>query len=193
MDAGVWDDRFGGYRYLALERHNYEYLYSNVTAIHALVRAWRLTGDARYLDRAERVAEGLETIRSDEYGGYLASDERFRRAPHAGEAYIALSAQNYVIFADLLLYEATGAEVYLDRALTLFDFIFETLWVDSKKLCYHDIQHGRLADWYCTGCNWQVLYNSLLLDVVRARFTGRVTTKKKPPGSRRGAFCSKAC
>ena len=167
MDRMVWDESMGGYRYLATDRHSYEYQYSNATTIQALVRAYHLTGDPAFLERAEVVAEGLEVLYSERYGGYFASDESYSRAPHSGEAYIALSGQNYTIFADLLLYQTTGQQVYLDRALGLFDFVRKRLWVEEEDLIYHDIQHGLLADWYCTGCNWQFAYNIVLLDHVQ--------------------------
>lgn len=183
MDSTVWDERLGGYRYLAGGRHPYEYMYSNVTAIQALARAWRLTGDRAYLDRAKTVAEGLEALYSSQYGGYFASDESYPQAPHSGEAYIPLSAQNYTILVDLVLYQFTGEGKYLDRALRLFDFVERVLWVDQERICFHDIQHGQLADWYCTGCNWQLLYNLLLLDQVRA---GIDIMPQAPVSSRHG-------
>lgn len=168
MDRMAWDEAQGGYRYLAFDKHAYEYQYSNVTAIQALLRAYRLTGLAAYLDRAETVAAGLESLFSDEYGAYFAADESFPQAPHSGEEYIALSGQNYAIYDDLLLFQATGDEVYQQRALTLFDFARDVLFVEEEDICFHDIQHGDLAAWYCTGCNWQLLYNLALLDDVRA-------------------------
>ena len=167
MDVMTWDDQIPGYRYMTWDHHAYAYQYSNVTAIQALIRAYTLTDDESYLQRAEQVADGLELLYSEQYKGYLASDESFEQAPHSAEQYIALSGQNYTIFAQLLLYQATGKDVYLERALGLFEFISDTLWVGQEQLCYHDIQHGKLADWYCTGCNWQLLYNLLLLDHVQ--------------------------
>lgn len=167
MDDVVWDEVVGGYRYLAWDRHAYVYQYSNVTAVQALIRAYRLTKNSDYLQRAQTIAASLEKIFSDQYGGYFSSEEQYPHAPHSGEEYIALSGQNYTIFADLLLFQETGTQVYLDRSLRLFDFMRAVLWVEEEGLCFHDIQHGNLADWYCTGCNWQFLYNMLLLDHVR--------------------------
>jgi len=168
MDRMVWDEALGGYRYLAFDNHAYVYQYSNVTAIQALVRAYRLTGRTFYLDRAETVAAGLEVLFSEEYGAYFASDESCPRAPHSGEEYIALSGQNYAIYDDLLLFRETGNDEYQRRALTLFDFARDVLFVEEENICFHDIQHGVLAEWYCTGCNWQLLYNLALLDDLRA-------------------------
>lgn len=168
MDETVWDEGLGTYRIMAWDRHAYLYQYSNVTAIQALVRAHHLTGEQAYLTRAVTIIESLEGLFSPEYGGYFASDESYRQAPHHGEEYIALSGQNYTIFADLLLYQFTGDEIHQERALRLFDFAEKKLFIQHERLCYHDLQHGVLADWYCTGCNWQLLYNILILDLVRA-------------------------
>jgi len=166
MERMTWNDQIGGYQYMAWAGDDFEYQYSNVTAIQGLVRAYRLTGDQVYLDRAERVADSLETLYSDQYGGYFASDESHQNAPHSGEEYIALSGSNYTIFALMLLYQQTGDEKYLDRAYRTLDFVWNTLYVSQEGLCYHDIQHGVLTQGYCSGCNWQLLYNLWLLDDV---------------------------
>lgn len=161
LDSLVYDEVKSNYRYSIKAENDFIYLYSNVTTFQALIRAYLYSGDEAYLQRAKTIIETMEELYSEDYGGYFAAEDD-PTAPHPGEEYIALSAQNYMIYAFLLLYQETGDSKYLDRVENTLSFIESELYQDG--IIYHDLINGIRADWDCSGCNYQVLYYIYLYD-----------------------------
>ena len=129
--------------------------YPNSIMIIALCRAYQITKDVRYLQRAMDVAETMEARLLDETsGGYYGAEE-------SDEAYMALSNQNYIIQALLFLAEVTGEATYLSRSDRTLAFVKQYLCEPEEGICYHDLRLKHRMDWFCSGCNWQFLYNIL--------------------------------
>ena len=86
--------------------------------------------------------------------------------PHYKREYIALSAQNYMAFGWLLLYEAGGFEdeEMLKRAEQSIRFTEDRLWDHEGKIQHHIERGGMISSprEYCAGCNFQSLYNIFL-------------------------------
>jgi uncharacterized protein YyaL (SSP411 family) len=125
-------------------------------------RLYALTGKKVYLQRAETVYGGMESLRF--------ADKSFYASPYSAkiqgaktDEYSTLSSQNYLILGLLMLHENTGKAKYLDEVLVILRHIHERLY-DAKegRLLHHWID-GRAAnktdvDYFCSGCNLQVLY-----------------------------------
>ncbi|UCD85852.1 MAG: hypothetical protein JSU92_06555 [Deltaproteobacteria bacterium] len=161
LDELVYDTDSNNYRYSIDAENDFIYLYSNVTTFQGLIRAYFYSGEENYLQRAKEIIETMEELYSEVYGGYFAAED-VSNAPHYGEEYIALSAQNYITYAFLLLYQETGDSKYLDRVENTLSFIETKLYQDG--IVYHDLINGVRADWDCPGCNYQVLYYIYLYD-----------------------------
>jgi hypothetical protein len=173
MDKHLWCEKEGKYLYSIIPGYDFTYVYSNATMVQALVRAYYLTGDEKYFQRAERIMETLhKDLYHPGYKGYLAAEDncRYKRkyrkvGDQYNREYMALSCNNYMAFGWLLLYEAGAFEdqVMLERAEQAIRFTQEWLW-DHKGKIQHHIERGVLSepDRYCAGCNFQSLYNMFL-------------------------------
>jgi hypothetical protein len=173
MDRHLWCEKEGKYLYSIIPGYKFTYVYSNATMVQALVRAYYLTRDEKYLERARVI---METLHQDlfhlGYEGYLAAEDncRYRRqykkvGDQYNREYMALSGNNYMAFAYLLLYEASGFkdQDMLRRAELCIQFAEKWLWDHEGKVQHH-IERGILSepDRYCAGCNFQLLYNIFL-------------------------------
>jgi hypothetical protein len=149
-DRRVWDATRHVYR--ARPLGDAVWLLPNAMLILDLLEAHHLTGEPRYLERAESVAGGLEVLWDDQHGAYAANSDQ----AGAG-AYESLSTNSYAALGALRLFAATQKPAYRDRAVRIFDFITRDLYADG--VIYHHVYHGRRAagDIWCTGCNWRVL------------------------------------
>ncbi len=158
LEAGrgiAFDEDLGYYRF---EADNDDlYLYPNVMQMLAHVRAYQVTGDPLYLDRALALHAAIQPLKLD--GRY--------RSPYSAviegaltDDYTTLSSQNYTMLALSQLYSATGDEQYRQEVLDILAFL-ESHMLDDGKVLHHWID-GRLATteetYYCSGCNLQLLY-----------------------------------
>jgi len=139
-DAEAWDEAEGRYDWTLVMD------WPQATMIMALVGAYRATGDEAYLERAQRVHQTMEEqCWDDERGGWLAA---------SGAHGKGLSGNNNMAWALLDLYEVTGDRTVLARAGdTLAYTLTEDLYSAEEAMAYHH------ADYYCTGCNFQLLAN----------------------------------
>jgi len=170
LNEKVFDSSRNNYKYMDNELYTFIYQYSNITVMQGLLRAYLYTGDETYLHRSKAVMETLEGLWSDQYQGYLSAENDARyfdlydaigNSQYRNE-YIPLSGSNYMIYANLIMYQITGDEKYHNRVRKLLDFIETKLYHDG--IAWHDIQHGQVSDRYCSGCNFQLLYNIYLYD-----------------------------
>ena len=158
IDEQAWS---GGY-YRFRPGEDKLFLYPNAIMMTALCRLYELTGEDRYLERAEAVYRGIQPLRFPEMGFY--------RSPYSQEyqgaltdEYATLSSQNYLTMGLMLLYRNTKDPAYLDEALWILDHIRCRLYDPAEgKLLHHWID-GRIAcledpDYFCSGCNLQTLY-----------------------------------
>ncbi|MBN1343841.1 MAG: hypothetical protein JXQ73_14250 [Phycisphaerae bacterium] len=158
VDRYAYDADTGTYRFSGAT--DGLYLYPNVMMIVANCMAYRATEEIRYLDRAVATFERLAPLKDQEKGNY--------RSPYSAqqmgaqtEDYSTLSSQLYLVQALSLLHESTADEDYLSEARGVIDFICNYLR-DGGRLLHHWID-GRPAGpqdatEYCTGCNFQALY-----------------------------------
>ncbi len=173
MDRHLWSEKGRKYIYDLVPGYEFTYVYSNATTVQALVRAYYLTHDEKYLERGRVI---METLHRDlfhpGYEGYLAAEDncRYRRqykkvGDQYNREYMPLSGNNYMAFAYLLLYEASGFEDedMLKRAEMCIRFAEKWLWDHEGKVQHH-IKRGVISppDDYCAGCNFQLLYNIFL-------------------------------
>ena len=139
-----------------------QYLYPNSTMLILLMRLHELTGDAKYLNRAELVYEGIQPLRNDSMGFY--------RSPYSEEAegaetdeYSTLSSQNYLMMGLATLYQATADPIYLEDIFQILDHIYLRLYDDEEHKILHHWIDGRVAtpndpSYFCSGCNLQTLF-----------------------------------
>jgi len=138
------------------------YLYPNATMMIVLNRMYLLTGEQRYLDRAELIFQGIQGLYNESMQLYFSPYSQEPEGAQTDE-YSTLSSQNYLVLGLLLTYENTGNPVYLEEALSLLRRVRELLYDEAEgKLVHHWID-GRPANhddksFFCSGCNLQVLY-----------------------------------
>ncbi len=144
------------------------FLYPNVAMMIVHGRLAELTGDGAHLARAEALFDAIEPLRCPDRPGY--------RSPYSAEAmgamtddYSTLSSQAYTMFGLGVLAEQTGDPRYRERIDEVLSFVEGYLWVPGDGRIYHHWMDGRLAvpedpEYYCIGCNLQVLYLLWWLD-----------------------------
>lgn len=163
----TWDPELGGYRYAP--DNEKLYLYPNIIMMLILNRAYELTGDESYLEKAEALFDAIQPLRVEEMNCYY--------TPYSAEVmgarteeYYSLSPHNYLAFALVLMFENSGEQKYLNEAYLVLDFIEQYLHVEGQVL--HHWMDGRRAvpedpEYYCPGCNLQLLYLLWYLDGVQ--------------------------
>jgi hypothetical protein len=131
------------------------YLYPNVMQMLAHARAYQLTQESMYRERAEALYEAIQPLKVADEGRY--------RSPYGSSAddFTSLSSQNYLMLALLVLHETTGKAVYRQEVLDILEFLRDHLLVDGRVL--HHWMDGappqpQHSVHYCSGCNLQLLY-----------------------------------
>jgi hypothetical protein len=155
VEEAAWSAELGYYRFNEDDDELHVYPNAAMMAVHAL--AGRLSGDAWHLDRAESLFDAVQPLWRPEAGGYHDSYQG------TGDDYISLSTESYFILALQLLARERPDPRYLDAIDTLFSFIESRLYDPTTAIAYHHWEYAERADWYCTGCNFQLLYMLLLV------------------------------
>jgi hypothetical protein len=119
-------------------------------AVHAL--AGRLTADDRHLDRAEALWDAVQPTFRAEAGGYHDSYQGTE------DDYISLSTESYLVLALRLLSRERPDVRYDEGIATILSFIETRLYEPEEGITYHHWESDVRAGWYCTGCNFQLLY-----------------------------------
>ena len=137
-------------------------VYPNTMMMLVLARLYEQTGEAQYLDAAERVFRFIQPLRNATRGGYNSPYSAAIMGAKTGD-YSTLSSQNYLTLALLVLFEDTGNKLYFEEAKFVLTFIFEHLYDISQGKVLHHFIDGRIAlptdpEYFCTGCNLQLLY-----------------------------------
>lgn len=153
---------FDGHRYRFRPDEDRLYLYPNAIMLLALNRLYELTGQARYLDRAVTVHEGIQPLRDPELGYYRSPYSQEYQGAQTDE-YSTLSSQNYLMLGLLLTYQNTGEERFLDDAMAVMGHVAVRLYDRAHGKILHHWIDGRVArpddpDYFCSGCNLQTLY-----------------------------------
>lgn len=154
----AWDKALGAYRY----RPQVEklYLYPNITMMLLYGRFNALDGTPEYLARAETLFQAIQALKDQQQGAYH-SPYSMEFMGAKTDDYKTLSSQNYAALAFMTLYESTGAAELLSEVGQLLSFVEEYLHVDGQV--FHHWMDGAMAlpeheEYYCTGCNFQLLY-----------------------------------
>jgi len=155
----AWDEE--GNRYLFRPDEEKLFLYPNGTMLIALNRVFALSGEPRFLERAQLVYTGIQPLRKEM--AYYQSPYSQEYQGAKTDEYGTLSAQNYLMIGLLLLHENTGEDKYLLEVLEMLHFIREKLYIPGENKIVHHWIDGRPAletdpDYFCSGCNLQVLY-----------------------------------
>ena len=174
LDDWLYSEKGEKYLYSRVRGFDFTYAYTNTVIVQALVRAYALTGEQRYYDRALTIMNTLtKDLYLSKYEGFLSAEDseayvaQYEKVgPHYNDRYMCLSTHNYMIYAYLALYEASDFKEpgMIENSLTCFRFIKRYLW-NGKGRIEHHIENGELAppEDYCIGCSYQTLYNFLLL------------------------------
>jgi len=153
IDRNAWDAA-GGFYKAAPDNPQLD-LYPNVAMMIVWTLAHRMTGDAAHLARATALYDALQPLRLDALGAYHSLYSS--TVPD----YVSLSSQNYLVFALRFLDEETGDPRYMLEANTILSFIeSHLLW---NRMAWHHWENDARATWYCTGCNFQLLYDLWLV------------------------------
>jgi hypothetical protein len=146
-NSRYWDKEAGLYEYSQIMD------WPQSTMMMALAAAYRVTGDDRYLDRCLEVLSAMDELCWDSArGGYYGHPDLRTKG---------LSGNNNMVWVLLDLYELTGEKRYLERAGDSLEWILsEDLYNPAERIIYHHWDNtGGRADYFCTGCNFQTLYN----------------------------------
>jgi len=180
LDKNLWSETEQKYLFDLVPGYDFTYAYTNAVAIQALIRAFYLTGDKLYYDRAVLVLSAMERdLYRPEYQGYLSAEDNqaYQRQyqkfnPLYNQQYMPLSTLNYIVYGYLLVYEASGfqEDEFLQKAERGINFPKNYLW-DQKGRVQHHLAAGRISEEkdYCAGCNFQLLYNIFLIDQARKK------------------------
>ncbi len=170
LNDRAYDEDRKIYRYWANEDYDFVYTYSNALMAQALIRGYLATNEQSMLERAIEITETLELLYSNTYDSYLAAENDPKyfafyetlNLPHFIQKYIALSHTNYQNYNNIMLYEITGEQKYLDRTRNNLDFIRDKLFDINQKKINHHLINGTNEEFgfykYCSGCNFQALY-----------------------------------
>ncbi len=127
------------------------FLYPNVTMILLQTRMYQLTGEARFLARAEALYDAIAELRVEDGPGMVRYKSPYS-AEHMGaqtDDYSTLSSQNYTLFALLLLYEATGRTSLMREFNSIVEFLSSQIYGDW---CRSDLRF-RPCEPACTGAD----------------------------------------
>jgi hypothetical protein len=155
IEEAMWAEELGFYRFNEGDDELHVYAQSAMMAVHAL--AGRLTGDVAHLDRAEALFDAIAPAYRPEIGAYHDAYQG------TGEDYVSLSTTSYLLLALHLVSRERPDARYDDAIDELVAFIEERLWAPDESVAYHHWEYGQRADWYCTGCNFQLGHLLLLL------------------------------
>lgn len=155
VDRAAWDATGGFYR-AAPDEPELD-LYPNVAMMIVWTLAHRLTGESSYRERAEALFAAIQPLRLAFAGDAAYHSLYSSSVPD----YVSLSSQNYLVLALRFLAEETGDPAYLDEARVVLSFVESHLYWHG--MAWHHWENGARASWYCTGCNFQLLYDLWLL------------------------------
>ena len=156
--AIAYGDALGYYR--LAQGEDSLYLYPNIMQILAHIRAFQLTDDSAYLDRACALHASIQPLKVEGEGRY--------RSPYSAavmgassDDYTTLSSQNYATLALALLFQVTREQRFRQEVVDILAFIETHLLLEGRAL--HHWIDGEIArptdpEYYCTGCNLQLLY-----------------------------------
>jgi len=153
---------YDGPRFLFSPGDERNFCYPNPLFCLGLAILYRITGQRSALQEAEGIFDWMyNNIRDDKNGGYWTPYTNILRKKEYALNLKSLSAQNYILFACLYLYDATGKQMYLEEIRSLLDFIERDLY--HSGILWHDIEDGKRIDLtgpepYCIGCNLMTLY-----------------------------------
>lgn len=142
-------------------------LYPNTMMMLVLCRLYERTGEDAYLDRAREVFEFIQPLKNRARGGYNSPYSAAEMGAKTDD-YSTLSSQNYLTLALTLLYENTRDRRFFDEAIAVLRFIRARLYDPAQHRVLHHFIDGRIAapsdpEYFCTGCNYQLLYVVLYL------------------------------
>lgn len=155
IEEAMWAEELGYYRFNEGDDELHVYPQSAMMAVHAL--AGRLTGDATHLDRAEALFDAIAPAYLPEIGAYHDAYQG------TGDDYVSLSTTSYLLLALHLVSRERPDARYEEAIDGLLAFVEERLWAADESIAYHHWEYDMRADWYCTGCNFQLGYLLLLL------------------------------
>jgi len=118
----------------------------------AYIEAYRTTSNRAHLEKALLILESFDRHYLDKvtgsYWGHHKSDIK------------GLSGNNNMAWVLLDLYEATGQELYLEKAGKVISYIVSPDIYDNEQgiLCHHFEKTEGRASYACTGCNFHFLY-----------------------------------
>ena len=151
-----------GPRFLFNPGEQRAFCYPNPLFCLGLTLLHRITGHQSALMEAEGLFDWMyHNLRDEEKGGYWTPYTNMLRKKTYGLGLKSLSAQNYILFACLYLYDATGKDIYLKEIKSLLD-LYESDFYHGG-LVWHDVEDDLTAtltspEPYCIGCNLMVTY-----------------------------------
>ena len=137
-------------------------LYPNTMMMLVLTRLYEQTGEAEYLQAAERLFQFIQPLKNLARGGYNSPYSAAEMGARTDD-YSTLSSQNYLTLALLVLYQNTHDRRYFTEASFVLTFIHEHLYDPAQGRVLHHFIDGRIAlpsdpGYFCAGCNLQLLY-----------------------------------
>jgi hypothetical protein len=166
--ATAFDSKLGYYQFSSTQPGLY--LYPNITQMICHLRLYELTGKQLYLDRAKDLHAAIQPLKVKGEGRY--------RSPYSAkymgaktDDYTTFSSQNFVMIGLSLLYKFTQDAKYKQEITEILKFLRTHLLQGGRVL--HHWMDGKLAvpsdpEYYCSGCNLQLLYILHRLDELLA-------------------------
>jgi hypothetical protein len=125
------------------------YLYPNVAMMLVHSLAYHVSEDIHHLKMARSLLPAIDPLYHPELDAYLS------RAQGADNV-VTLASHNYLVLALKDLFDETGDTLYLNKAQRTIDFIINKLYSDG--IAYDNLTNNQKSGWYCTGCNFQLLF-----------------------------------
>jgi hypothetical protein len=105
-----------------------------------LIRAYEITGEATYLQKAEEIMPFLYTGETDRCGGGgIAWNENYIANPNDPNAIIGMSSSGYTALLALKLYQITGNEEYFDFGIRIYNWLKTNLKNPADNIYWNDV------------------------------------------------------
>jgi hypothetical protein len=101
---------------------------------------YRITGDQKYLNRAEELIKFLYSGESTVCGGGIVWMDDYIENPDAPNAHIGMSSSGYTTLFSLMLYQITGNEEYFEFGSRIYDWLTNQLKDTVSNIYWNDVR-----------------------------------------------------
>ena len=151
-----------------------------------LLDLYRITGDQKYLKRAEELMPFMYSGETSVCGGGIVWMDQFVDNPGAPNAHIGMSSSGYTVLFSLMLYQLTENEEYLEFATRIYEWLRNRLKDSVQNIYWNDV---RMSD--CSVNQDLFTYNTgvmMRVEIALYEISGEESHLREARDLARGAF-----